>query len=131
MSTHVPSSIGPTLPSGHVVAICVTGVDVGISVRVSGQQASRQPTGSESEPGSQITAQGPLGLGQRSVQKDGRVPLSGHTDTHLSGFNGARLPSGQVSRILATGTELGKSDASTGGRTGAATGRRTGAATGG
>jgi hypothetical protein len=115
ISTHVSSSMGPTLLSGQVVVICVTGAVVGISVRFSGQQASRQPAGSEFEPGSQITAQGPFAFGQRSVQNEGRVPLAGQTETHLPGSSGARLPSGQVGMIFATGTELGKSDTSAGG----------------
>jgi hypothetical protein len=58
MSTHVSSLIGPTLPSGQVVVISRTGEVVGGAVRSSGQHASLQPMGMESEPASQITAQG-------------------------------------------------------------------------
>ena len=64
-------------------------------------------------------------MGQRSVQNDGRVPLSGQTETHLLGSNGPRLPSGHVGMMLSIGTELGNSDA-----IGGATGRATGGATG-
>jgi hypothetical protein len=93
----------------------MAGVEVGKSVRISGQQASKQPAGLESEPVSQITTQGPFAFGQRSAQKDGRGPLSGQTDTHLSGFKGARLPSEQfVGMVFACGTKLGKSDTTAG-----------------
>jgi hypothetical protein len=79
--------IGPVLPSGHVSTIRATGVDVGTSVMAgSGQQASRQPAGSVSDPGLHMLAHVPGRVGEvwghRSKQNAGRMPVSGHTVTH-------------------------------------------------
>jgi hypothetical protein len=104
ISTQLFGSRGPTLPSGHVGRMLLMGADVGVLVRRSGQHASRQPSGSVLDPGSQIREQVPGRLGsvtgQRSIQKAGRVPVSGHTVTHLLGSSGPGEPSGHVGIIF-------------------------------